>query len=477
MIPDVITDRVKRAMIADAIAEARRRRNAELAMASLIRPHDDISFREACYRYIGLTIPDRAVCPHHVSPLKAVCDAYFARYPIIVWKASRGFGGKSVLLAVLSFMEAIMLGAAVSLLGGSGQQSRNVHNYMIGKDTNLPDRFWEWSGAPRMLLSTDPTNTTTRLHNNGFVRVLMASQKSVRGPHPQRLRLDEVDEMDIRILDAVLGQPMQSRDIPAQTVISSTWQNPNGTMTEVLQRARVRGWPVYEWCWKESLDFWLTADMVEQKRREVTDQMWKVEYDLQQPDAGARAIYPDSVEAMFDKSLGEYSGALGEYIEIEPPIPGASYATGTDWAKEQDWTIIDTIRTDVYPNKTVAWERSGRMPWPVMIEKYNERLKRYPGSTMHDATGLGNVVNDYTLTAEGGVVLKGVLRTEIINAYIKAIESGKIIKPFIEWAYREHYFARYDDLFGSGHLPDTICAGALAWYAGNAGGWSLGMGE
>ena len=37
---------------------------------------------------------------------------------------------------------------------------------------------------------------------------LTASQKSVRGPHPPSLLLDEIDEMDLEIFDAALGQPM-----------------------------------------------------------------------------------------------------------------------------------------------------------------------------------------------------------------------------------------------------------------------------
>jgi hypothetical protein len=30
-------------------------------------------------------------------------------------------------------------------------------------------------------------------------------------------------------------------------------------------------------------------------------------------------------------------------------------------------------------------------------------------------------------------------------------------------AYGEHRYASVDDVFGSGHLPDSVCAMALAW--------------
>jgi hypothetical protein len=40
----------------------------------------------------------------------------------------------------------------------------------------------------------------------------MASQASVRGPHPHRLRLDEVDEMALDIFDAAMGQTLEGRE-------------------------------------------------------------------------------------------------------------------------------------------------------------------------------------------------------------------------------------------------------------------------
>ena len=71
----------------------------------------------------GVRIPAVACCPEHVAPAQAFCDAYFSRASVAVWKASRGFGGKSTLLALLALTEAITLQADVTVLGGSAQQS------------------------------------------------------------------------------------------------------------------------------------------------------------------------------------------------------------------------------------------------------------------------------------------------------------------------------------------------------------------
>ena len=45
-----------------------------------------------------------------------------------------------------------------------------------------------------------------------------------------------------------------ARACQAQTVISSTHQYPDGTMTTLLQRAASQGWPLYTWCWQETLE-------------------------------------------------------------------------------------------------------------------------------------------------------------------------------------------------------------------------------
>ena len=409
----------------------------------------------------GVTIPDIRVCANHTTPWRAFCDAYFARSPVAVWKASRGFGGKSYLLAVLGTTEATTLKADVNILGGSGKQSENVLEHSTG--------LWAHDSAPRYLLKTEPGKQETRLTWGNTIRALMASQTSVRGPHPQRLRLDEVDEMDIAILEAAQGQPMKgSTDIETQTVMSSTHQYADGTMTEILKRAAEKNWPVYEWCWRETSaphDGWLTSAEIERKRQEVTAAMWNTEYDLQEPSPESRAIQPDKVTAMFKRELGVFEGGNREYIEIEPPQEGATYATGADWARKTDWTVIPTLRTDVSPFRLVAFERTGREPWPVMVSKFDKRLIRYPGKAAHDGTGLGDVVGGYMVSSGEAVIMVGRARSDLLSNYIAAVERGEIESPFIRFVESEHRLASVDDVYGAGHLPDSISGLALAYYA------------
>ena len=455
---------------------------------------DEQSLKEFLWIAWGVRIPDTLVCPHHTTPWRAFADAYFARSSVAVWKGSRGFSGKTFNLSLLGLTEAVTLKADVTILGGSGAQSERVHEYHR-------DRFWPYVDAPRHMLLSDPSQYETKLQWGNKIIALMASQTSVRGPHPQRLRLDEIDEMKLAILEAAQGQPMRGElGLETQTVMSSTHQHSNGTMTEILKRARLKSWPVYEWCYKETsnpVDGWLTEDEIVRKRTEVTEEMWNTEYDLQEPDPGARAINSNSVEATFLEQLGTWDGDLGEYIECEEPNVNYWYFTGADWARKENYTDIFTWRWrpgDQY-YQLAAFERMGRQPWPTMIGRFNERMKRFGGYGAHDMTGLGDVVDAYlpaekiVTAANGqdmvidmseylvGVILQGRVRTTILSQYILAIEHGQLLAPRIKSVYEEHKNASVDDVYGSGHLPDSIAASALAlfcvgWQAAKRSGQS-----
>ena len=455
---------------------------------------------------IGLYIPDVAVCNDHVSPFEALCNAFFAENVVAVWKASRGFGGKTLLLAVLSFCELTILGASVTLLGGSQEQSKNAHNYMTGRDTNLPHTFWGYPNAPTDLLMTDPSSVTTRLTNGGQIKVLTASQKSVRGPHPQRLRLDEADECDLAIADAALGQPMDSRGIRSQTVISSTHQYADGTMTEMLDRAeRNSEWALFEWCYRENMakGGWLSEEQVRAKQATVTKTMWDTEYELQEPNPANKAFMPDKVEEMFDPELGEYAGEVGCKLIFEPPrvfcpskvhtrfeieaefdgdgkyqtsycphchsrLSRVPYILGADWAKEQDYTILTVWRTDETKIRLVAFYRMQRNPWPVMVAEWNRLLHIYGGDAAHDNTGIGDVVDDYLTDHADGVTMVGKARSDMLSNYVAAVERGELTAPRVKFMYLEHKRASVADLYSGGktnHLPDTVASGALAYYA------------
>lgn len=420
------------------------------------------------YTYDGLQIPNVSVCPHHSNPWAAFVDSFYAVTPVVVWKASRGFGGKSFLLSLLSDVEALELGSEVNLLGGSGQQSKRV----LDAITTLHMK----QNYPKERLLMEGTHIT-RYQGGAYLQSLMASQTSVRGPHPQRLNLDEVDEMELDIFDAAMGQPMSKRGITAGVVASSTHQNADGTMTEVLRRAVSRGWRVHEWCYRETVRSesnrfgWLEQEEVDRKRLVITDAMWNAEYEGQEPNPEGRAFVTAQVDSMFDPSLGEIDVAEGKYYEFEAPdLKVGRYATGADWARKVDRTIIATLRIDCKPARLVAFEALKRREWPAMIERFEKRVKRYPGKAAHDGTGLGDVVAGMMKGSRAeAVILAGRERYDLLSEYVKAVEAGEYKAPRLNLMYGEHRYASVEDLFKSssgGHLPDTVCAMALAHRAG-----------
>jgi hypothetical protein len=418
---------------------------------------------------LKIKLPNVRCCQNHSTPHEAFHNAFFAADPISVWKASRGMGGKSFTLSALAWTEAVLLRADVNILGGSGEQSKRV----VESIGNL----WELPTAPRRALLSEPGAQKQKLKWGNRIVALMASQTSVRGPHPQRLRLDEVDEMKLSILDSAMGQPMSKGWIQFQVVMSSTHQYADGTMAEVLKRAGARGWPVFEWCYRENLEphGWLSLAEVERKRSVLTTAMWETEIELQEPSAQGRAIEVEKTEAAFSTDAK---------LEPKSDEPGAAYGTGADWAKKKNHTVVVTIRKDVRPRRVVAIKRTNKEPWPAMAGYLDAQVATYGGTSCHDNTGLGQVVHDLLDHDSDPFNMVGVQRADLLSEYVAAIEKGDLVWPrpdpgddseegrALQAAYSEHKYATREDLYkgskdgtGTHHLPDTISAAALAWRA------------
>lgn len=437
------------------------------APAQYVSPRTRRQLQEWLRVLFDLEVPDTAVCPGHCSPLDAAVASYFAQAPVVVWKASRGFGGKTSLLAAISMLE-LMDGADVSLLGGSGRQSQQILNN-VRKAWN---KAGEMQGDDVMSpLSTfvpdEPSSYRARTIKGNELVALTASTKSARGPHPQRLRMDEVDEMRMEVYAAAMGQAMDGNGILNQTTLSSTHQYPDGTMTSVLKEAAERNWPVHEWCWRESSQNnkgWLTTRQVEDKKASVPGKMWQIEYDLQEPSQEGTIFTAEALLGLFSGLVGTVEDRVGAYYEFEKPKENASYSTGADWARDLHYTVITTIRYDVHPARLVAYERRQHEPYPRMVARFDQRLERYGGKGIHDAIGVGSSLGDYIATS-GVIDYNTKSRDTLFSPYILAVEAGKLQAPVVTGLHSEHKYCKYLDIFGPGHPPDGMVSMALAWLA------------
>lgn len=438
-------------------------------------PQNDLELWWSVRALWGVKIPREHVCPHHQPPFEAFADAYFARHTQAMWLGSRGFSGKSFTLSLLGLTEMACLGAFISILGGSGAQAQRVQEAM--------NDLWHRESAPRHLLAKQPTKFDTELTNGGKARTLMASQTSVRGLHPSRLRYDEVDESELSIVTAALGQTMRKKNyrgemVETNTVFSSTHTYPDGPVTYLKRDFQDKGYPVFSWCYKctsNPVDGWLDPDEVERKRKEIPAQMWSSEYDILEPNFEGRAIDEESVEKMFDPRWDIVDGAEAVYYQFLTPRPDRDYVTGVDWAKKKDYTVIVTWDTTVLPWKMAAFERINRRPWPAMIARLNKRWAMYGGLVVSDNTGIGGVINDYIEYPKGAykdhlteLTMAGKVRSDMLTEVVQGIENGNFLAPRVKWMYDEVRFCTPDDLYSpasSSHLPDSVAALALAWTA------------
>jgi Terminase RNaseH-like domain len=431
-------------------------------------PRSDDELYELVRALWGITIPRHKVCSDHDAPFDAFSEAYFRRRPSILIHGSRGLSGKSRLMSILGLTVASVLGSDVNIVGGSLNQSINIHNTMRNA--------WESTNAPKYLIKEE-TATRIKLTNKSIIMPLTASQKSVRGPHPPSLLLDEIDEMELAIFDASLGQPMPQENwkgdiIRPMTVMTSTWQYPDKTFAEVQQRFVDRDEKIYRWCYKDTsnpIDGWLDEETIAQKRLEIPAEMWRVEYDLGEPSIGNRAIDTAAVERMFslpEEAIKQKVGKEVQEYRFEDPKQDREYVIGADWAQSQDWTVISVVDVSFFPVKVVHWLRMRRHPYPVMIGHFNRLMKEYNAEGIHDATGLGAVVADYVDRRARGFLMTGAQRDNMLSEYISSIENDKWKAPRIPVFYKNHLYCSVEQIYARGkeyHLPDEICSMALAW--------------
>lgn len=417
----------------------------------------------------GHRIPRTAVCPDHDAPFDAFATAYFAREPQILIHGSRGLAGKSRTISILGLTMAAVTGGDVNILGGSLNQSNNIHQTM--RDA------WDSKNAPKYMVEDD-SMSLIKLANGAKIRPLTASQKTVRGPHPPYLLLDEIDEMDQAILDAAKGQPMPQKNwrgemLSAVTAMSSTWQYADKTFASEYRRFQAENLPIYTWCYRETsnpIDGWLDPAFVEQKKREIPAEMWRVEYELGEPSIGNRAFDSDAVERTFveDYMKPTREKRSKDFLEIqyEEPKLDREYVIAADWAKAQDFTVISIFDATHLPMNLVYQVRMRRRPYPIMIGAYNDLMKKYHAEGIHDATGLGGVVADYIDHRAVGFLMSGEKRDNMLSDYISAVENDKVRAPRVNEFYKAHLYCSVEDVYSRGkefHLPDEVCSYALAW--------------
>jgi hypothetical protein len=276
----------------------------DVAKRSLIEHHRRHGFKdpEELFKFIKsfwrLQVPHAQVCPDHTPPAEYVSDAFFENVPDAVCWANRG-GGKTLLGALVTWLDTVFKDhCATKVLGGSLEQSKRMYEHLSGEG----DGWGLVTEDFQHLLRGEMLAQRTVLTNLSNVQILTASSRSVRGAHPQKLKLDEIDEMDPRIYEAALSIPMSKWGHRASTHIYSTMHRTYGLMQSVVEDAPARGYRLYKWCildvlercegrecsgcdlWedcqgraKQADGYYRIEDAIS-KKRQVSEQTWLSEY-------------------------------------------------------------------------------------------------------------------------------------------------------------------------------------------------------
>ncbi len=210
--------------------------------------------RAALHRFIksslDISIPDRAVCPDHASPLDYLWHTFNADFTTahlpnadcIVW-ANRA-GGKTQLAALATLLDCIFKPRCqVRILGGSGRQSSHMYEYLT---TFLDDFEGHIKGRP--------LKDICRFTNGSAVEVLMQSATSVRGQHIQKLRCDEVELFSEDVYTAAQFTTQSKDNIIAAMEIISTMHRPYGLMQRIVSNASALDTPLFKWCLWETIE-------------------------------------------------------------------------------------------------------------------------------------------------------------------------------------------------------------------------------
>ncbi len=206
------------------------------------RPRTKSDLKNYVKVFLGIDIPDKRVCPEHSSPMDYLWYSFSADLPdsritsherratenadCIVW-ANRA-GGKTELAAVATLLDCIFKpNCQVRILGGSGEQSGRMYEYLTGF---LHNGFEENLAGPAL-------KRKSRFVNGSAVEVLTQSATSVRGQHVQKLRCDEVELFDEDVFAAAKFTTHSTANLVAAMDLISTMHRPYGLMQRIISSA------------------------------------------------------------------------------------------------------------------------------------------------------------------------------------------------------------------------------------------------
>jgi hypothetical protein len=214
--------------------------------------------------FLGIDVPDKKICREHNSPMDYLWHSFSADFTAdaranadaIIW-ANRA-GGKTELAAAATLLDCVFKpGCQIRILGGSGEQSGRMYEYLTGflrSGPAQPDSVIPTVGGFEEFLAAPALRAKCRFANNSAVEVLTQSATSVRGQHIQKLRCDEVDLFDEDVFAAAKFTTQSTTNLLAAMEMISTMHRPYGLMQKIVSAAPQSDTPVFKWCVWETIE-------------------------------------------------------------------------------------------------------------------------------------------------------------------------------------------------------------------------------
>lgn len=211
-------------------------------------PPSEADLQEWLWAVLGIWLPNRSICPGHCSTLEFFADIYYERnLDALLWAAR--LWGKSFLAALLCWLKSRYRPLwEANICAGSAAQAGRVYK--------AADLFWratETIGG-RAVLRKEPLLSYTQFLNGAMYEITTSSTKSQRGPHPNALFADEIDEMDTDVLNAALDQTTDQYGHKGTNVLMSTMHKVGELMSYWVDNAAIKGYTLYVSCILEAME-------------------------------------------------------------------------------------------------------------------------------------------------------------------------------------------------------------------------------
>mgnify|MGYP001268814283 FL=1 len=185
-----------------------------------------------CEFFLGLHFSNKALSPGATAPLQVLWRIFSQQSVRNLYIAARG-SGKTVMLATLQLLFSHFYKTCKTVhISPTQKQSIIAYNdfqsLIHSDDEQVP-----WRDFSKFIKRE--TNSETDWSNGSRVEVRIGSnEQGVRGPHVQKLSLDEVDEIKSEIIEVAIGMRRSTDELMGQLICVSTWNTDAGPVSDFM---------------------------------------------------------------------------------------------------------------------------------------------------------------------------------------------------------------------------------------------------